>query len=157
MSSTQWRCTSGRRGDLGGVCPANEQLRNKALSILSERMTPQRLEQTDSSFRAGSRPVLLPADNFYLASGFREKFPDEDVASFGPASHELESLQHKHSTETSFVRLSQDFGTPHPILAQTYSLELLSVKPFPASGGEDSRLFGETLGFHQPLLGAPGR
>jgi hypothetical protein len=123
---------------------ANEQLRGKTLSILSERMTPQRLEQTDSAFRAGSRPVLLPADNFYLASGFREKFPDEDVASFGPASHELESLRHRHSTETSFVRLSQDFGTPHPILAQNYSLELLSVKPFPASGGEDSRLFGES-------------
>jgi hypothetical protein len=107
-------------------------------------MTPQRLEQTDSAFRTGSPPRLLPADNFYLTSGFREKFPDEDVASFGPASHELETLQHKYASETSFERLSRDFGTPHPILAQTYSLELLSVKPFPASGGEDSRLFGES-------------
>jgi hypothetical protein len=123
---------------------ANEQLRTKALLILSERMTPQRLEQTESAFRAGSLPVLLPADNFYLASGFREKFPDEDVASFGSASDELETLRHKHTSETSFDRLSQDFGTPHPILAQTYSLELLSVKPFPASGGEESRLFGES-------------
>jgi hypothetical protein len=122
----------------------NEQLRSKTLSILSERMTPQRLEQTDSAFRTGSPPRLLPADNFYLASGFREKFPDEDVASFGPASHELETLQHKYASETSFERLSRDFGTPHPILAQTYSLELLNVKPFPASGGEDSRLFGES-------------
>jgi hypothetical protein len=123
---------------------ANEPLRNKALSILSERMTPQRLAQTDSAFQAGSSPHLLPADNFYLAAGFRQKYPDEDVASFGPASHELETLRHQHASETSFERLSQDFGTPHPILAQTYSLELLSVKPFPASGGEDSRLFGES-------------
>ena len=122
----------------------DEQLRNKTLSILSTRMTPQRMEQTELAFRAGSAPRLLPADNFYLASGFHEASSTADVASLGPASHELETLRRKNSAETSFDRLSKDFGTPHPILAQSNSLELLNVKPFPASGGEDSRLFGES-------------
>jgi hypothetical protein len=60
----------------------------------------------------------------------------------GPANRELEHLR-KRSTKINVERLSKDFGAPHPALAQTYSLELLSVKPFPASGGDASRLFGE--------------
>jgi hypothetical protein len=122
----------------------NESLRRKVLLILSERMSPQRLEQTASSFHHGSPPRLLPADNFYLASEFHDKFPDEDMASFGPANRDLEHLRHQHPAETSPERISSDFGTPHPILAQTNALELLNVKPFPASGGDGSRLFGES-------------
>ena len=122
----------------------NELLRRKVLLILSERMSPQRLEQTSSSLHNGSPPRLLPADDFYLASEFHEKFPDEDMASFGSASRELEHLRRQHPSETSPQRISRDFGTPHPILAQTNALELLNVKPFPASGGDDSRLFGES-------------
>jgi hypothetical protein len=122
----------------------NELLRRKVLLILSERMSPQRLEQTSSSFHNGSAPRLLPADNFYLASEFHDKFSDEDMASFGSANRELEHLRRQHPSETSPERISRDFGTPHPILAQTNALELLNVKPFPASGGDGSRLFGES-------------
>jgi hypothetical protein len=68
------------------------------------------------------------------------KYPDEDVRSLGAATMELEHLGKKVNLD----RLSKDFGTPHPTLAQNYSLELLSVKPFPASGGDASRLFGES-------------
>jgi hypothetical protein len=121
----------------------DEELRSKVLLIFSERMAPQRLEQTDLALRSGSAPRLLPADTFYLASEFRERFPGEDVASLGPANQDLERLR-KKSPKISPARLSKDFGAPHPTLAQSYALELLSVKPFPASGGEASRLFGES-------------
>ncbi len=121
----------------------DEQMRSKVLSILSERMAPQRLEQADRSLRSNLSPRLLPGDNFYLASEYREKFPD-DLAALGTANHELGQLRRENPSDTSTTRLSSDFGTPHPILAQTTSLELLNVKPFPASGGEDSRLFGES-------------
>jgi hypothetical protein len=120
------------------------QLRVKVLSILSERMAPQYLEQTTLAFQSGMTPRILPADTFYLASEFRKSFPDEHFASYGTANGELDHLRREHPSETSIERISRDFGTPHPILAQTNSLELLSVKPFPASGGEDSRLFGES-------------
>jgi hypothetical protein len=122
----------------------DKQLQAKVLSLLSQRMSPQRLEQTDQALRARISPQVLPADTFYLAAEFREGFPDEDFASFGPTNRELDHLRRQHPSETSIQRISNDFGTPHPILAQTDSLELVSVKPFPASGGEDSRLFGES-------------
>ena len=41
-------------------------------------------------------------------------------------------------------RLSRDFGTPHPVLAQSYACELLNLPPFPAFGGNSSRLLGES-------------
>jgi hypothetical protein len=56
----------------------------------------------------------------------------------------LEDLSRSHPTEVSFVRLSKDFGVPHPTLARNYSRELLNVKPFPFFGGYSSRLFGES-------------
>ena len=121
----------------------NESLRSKVLLILSERMAPQRLEQTDMAFRSGAAPLLLPADTFFLAAEFRNRFPQEDVVAVGPANRELEHLR-KKSPRINPERLSKDFGSPHPTLAHNYSLELLSVKPFPASGGEASRLFGES-------------
>jgi hypothetical protein len=122
----------------------DKQLRTKVLAILSVRMAPQRLEQTNLAFHTGVTPRLLPADTFYLASESRKDFPDEDFASRGAANRELDRLRRQHPSETSTEQISKDFGTPHPILAQTGSLELLNVKPFPASGGEDSRLFGES-------------
>lgn len=122
----------------------DKQLRTKVLAILSVRMAPQRLEQTNLAFHTGVTPRLLPADTFYLASESRKDFPDEDFASRGAANRELDRLRRQHPSETSTEQISRDFGTPHPILAQTGSLELLNVKPFPASGGEDSRLFGES-------------
>ncbi len=46
--------------------------------------------------------------------------------------------------EVSWKRLSEDFGVPHPALAQSYSRELLNVKPFPAFMGYSSRLLAES-------------
>jgi hypothetical protein len=130
--------------ELVAASAQDKQLRARVLTIFSNRMAPQRLEQVNRALQAGESPRLLPADTFYLASEFRENFPDQDFASMGPSNRELEHLRRQHPSETSAARISKDFGTPHPILAQTDSLELLNVKPFPASGGEESRLFGES-------------
>ena len=64
--------------------------------------------------------------------------------SWGPGGQELESLFHQYPTELSWERLSQDFGVPHPILAQSYARQLLNVKPFPAFSGYSSRLLAES-------------
>jgi hypothetical protein len=121
----------------------NEQLRHEVLSILSERMPPQRLEQTESTFRSGLSPRLVPADTLYLSSEIRTRFPEEDTTSLGPANQELNTLRRMDPSHTDVARVSKDFGTPHPVLSQSYSLELLNVKPFPASGGDASRALGE--------------
>jgi len=124
------------------------QLRTKVVSILSDRMAPRRLEPTELALQnpadmTAALPRMMPADTFYLAAEFRRKFPAE-APSFGPASQQLDALCRQYPAETSWERLSKDFGVPHPTLARSYSREVLNVKPFPAFGGYSSRLFGES-------------
>jgi hypothetical protein len=124
------------------------QLRSKVISILSDRMTPRRLEWTAQALQSSATmsvalPRMMPADTFYLASEFRRKYPDE-APSIGPASQQLDALCSKDPADVTWARLSRDFGVPHPTLARSYSRELLNVKPFPAFGGYSSRLFGES-------------
>jgi len=125
----------------------NEDLRRKVIGILSDRMLPQRLAWVEQSL-AGGRvadlfPRIMPADTFYLAAEFRVKYAG-DTGSLGTANQELEAVSRRSPTEVSWERLSQDFGIPHPILAQSYARELLNVKPFPAFQGYSSRLLAET-------------
>jgi hypothetical protein len=124
------------------------QLRAKVISILSERMTPQRLERAELALTreeelAVMLPRMMPADTFYLAAEYRRRFPTE-AASSGPAGQQLEDLARQHPTDVNMERLSKDFGVPHPTLARTYGREILNVKPFPFFGGYSSRLFGES-------------
>jgi hypothetical protein len=100
-----------------------------------------------SALRAGnSRGALAqvtPAETFYLTAEFRRRFPRDD-SYWRAAGKELDSLIARFPNETSPERLAQDFGTPHPALAQTYTRELLNVKPFPAIMGYSSRLLAES-------------
>jgi len=125
----------------------NNQLRGKVMNILSDRMPPQRCEWLEWSMRAGrvqdALPEMMPADTFYLALEYRRRFGSE-TSSWGLAGQELENLSHAHAHEVSWERLSQDFGIPHPILAQSYAKELLNVEPFPSFEGYSSRLLAET-------------
>jgi hypothetical protein len=125
----------------------NEELRTKVMSILSDRMAPQRSAQALQLLRSGRlsemSPAITPADTFYLAAEFRRRFPGES-GPLGSAGQELETLVSQHPSEASAERLSQDFGVPHPILTQSYALELLNVKPFPAFEGQSNRLLAET-------------
>jgi hypothetical protein len=123
------------------------QLRIKVMTILSDRMDPQVSARVETALVKGRLadvdPQMTPADSFYLAAEFRRRFSGE-TDSLGPANQELESLSRRNPTELSWERLSQDFGVPHPILAQSYSRELLNLKPFPAFEGYSSRLLAET-------------
>jgi hypothetical protein len=123
------------------------QLRTKVMTILSDRMDPQVSARVETALVTGrladADPQMTPADSFYLAAEFRRRFSGQ-TDSLGPANQELESLSRRNPTELSWDRLSQDFGVPHPILAQSYSRELLNLKPFPAFEGYSSRLLAET-------------
>jgi hypothetical protein len=123
----------------------NEELRGKVIRILSERVRPQRLGQLEQALAAGDAGAALahvtPADTFHLAAEFRLNFPQETT---GPAGAELDTLSRQSPSEVNLQRISRDFGTPHPVLAQDYACELLNVPPFPAFGGNSSRLLGES-------------
>jgi hypothetical protein len=123
------------------------QLQSKVISILSDRMEPQRLQRTEEALRAKDPaeivPRMMPTDTLYLAAEFRRRFSGE-AASWGPAGQQLENLSRLHPAEVSLERLSRDFGVPHPTLARNYTPNLLNVRPFPFFGGYSSRLFSES-------------
>jgi len=129
------------------VSRGNEELRGRVLSILSDRVPPQRLDLIDHAIRAGrldqASLLVMPADTFYLTAEFRHRFPEEHDA-WGPSGQELESLSSQYPRELKWERLSQDFGVPHPTLTQSYARELLNLKPFPAFEGYSSRLLAES-------------
>ena len=125
----------------------DEQLRDRVTNILSDRMPPARLTGLKTALQSRSLdevlPTIMPADTFYLAAEFRREFPG-DNNSWGAAGKELVTLSNQYPTEVSWKRLSQDFGVPHPVLAQSYARELLNVQPLPAGMGYASRLLAES-------------
>ena len=133
--------------ELLAAAAKDEELRRTVLDILSERMAPQRSERIEKSLRSGAVEEALarvmPGETFYLAAEYRQKFPGPNTH-WGKAGEELESLSSQYPAEVSWKRMSEDFGVPHPALAQSYSLELLKVKPFPAFMGYSSRLLAES-------------
>ncbi len=125
----------------------NEKLRQDVLGILSDRILPQRTEMLEDMLGSGRGPeaiaTMTPAETFYLAAEFRRRYPD--VANkLGKAGEELDTLARRSPDEVSFKRLSEDFGVPHPSLAQSYGRELLNVPPFPTFLGYSSRLLAES-------------
>ena len=125
----------------------NEKVRQVVMGILADRMLPQRSEEVERALRAGHADEALaqtaPAETLYLAAEFRRRSPG-DTSHWGAASKELEDLTVRFPAEVSWERISEDFGVPHPALAQSYALELLNVKPFPSFLGYSSRLLAES-------------
>lgn len=126
----------------------NPELRDKVTDILSGAMTPNRLEKTEAALQqpvdtAALLQEITPAEKFYLAAEFRKRYPSQ-TASWGPEGRELDDLVRSDPTETSPTRLSNDFGIPHPTMAQTNACGILNEKPFPAYSGTSYRLLGES-------------
>ena len=128
---------------------ANTELRAEVTDILSNVMTPRRLERTERAMLNAEDvkefiPQITPAEKFYLAAEFRNKFPAQAASWEGASGRELDGLVHKYPSETGPERISSDFGAPHPTLAETNGCGILDVKPFPAFAGDAYRLLGES-------------
>jgi hypothetical protein len=124
----------------------DEALRNRVTNILSDRLLPQRSRQLEQALRAGRVsemiPRMMPADTFYLTAEFQRRYPEQ--LGSGSAAQELQNLCHQHPDQVNWKRLSHDFGTPHPSLAQNYGIELLNVAPMPPFSGYSSRFLAES-------------
>jgi hypothetical protein len=122
-------------------------LRETVVQILSNRMLPAHALRLAGALRAGQAgaalSLLTPGDTFYLGTVIaRER--GREIQSFGKTGQELARLLQESPGDTSFERISQDFGVPHPALDQTCALELLNLKPFPTFLGYSSRLMAES-------------
>jgi hypothetical protein len=126
---------------------SDAQLRAQVVAILSERMLRRQMENIEEEIMNGriseALAQITPADTFYLCGEFYRKYGAE-AGSFGSAGEELLRLQQQHPDEVSWVRLSHDFGVPHPTLSYSYATELLNVPPMPALSGFASRLLAES-------------
>ena len=133
--------------ELLSAAAKDEVLRSKVMNILSARLLPQRLLQVEQALRSGRvselLPQMMPADTFYLAAEFPLKYPGPS-GTWGSATQELRELLDQHPEQVSWKRLSHDFGTPHPSLAQNYGLELLNMAPMPPFSGYSSRFLAES-------------
>jgi hypothetical protein len=125
----------------------DEKLRESVLSILSDCLPPQRLEQAETALRAGNEDdalaLIAPAESFYLAAEYRRRLAS-DKQHWGPAGKELDDLLARFPIETNLERISADFGVPHPALAQNYARELMNMKPIPTFLYYSSRLMAES-------------
>ena len=134
-------------------------LREKVVDILANRMLSRRLGQLEKALDAGHAeeaiPRMTPAETFYLALEFQRQYPAE-MTRWGKAGEELQTLTHEDPEEINRQRLSEDFGVPHPTLAQTTARELLNLRPFPTFLGYSSYSAGRVLGIQQSLLGPLG-
>jgi len=125
----------------------DEKLRESVVNILSDCLLPQRLEQVETALRAGQEEdalaLIAPAESFYLAAEFRRRHSSEKQ-NWGLAGKELDDLLARYPAETNSERISEDFGVPHPALAQSYGRELMSMKPIPTFLYYSSRLMAES-------------
>ncbi|MGH9679475.1 MAG: hypothetical protein ACRD4Y_05965 [Candidatus Acidiferrales bacterium] len=125
----------------------DEKVRQEVLNILSDRVLPRRLERMNSALCSSQPDTALdlaaPAETFYLAFEFRRRFP-EDKKDWGASGKELDDLVARFPQETSWRRLSEDFGVPHPALALSYGRELINLKPIPTFLDYSSRLLAES-------------
>ena len=125
----------------------DEKLRESVVGILTDGLLPQRLEQVETALRTGHEDEALalvaPAENFYLAAEYRRRYPSEKY-NWGPAGKELDDLIVRFPAETNVARISEDFGVPHPALAQNYGRELMNMKPIPTFLYYSSRLMAES-------------
>lgn len=126
----------------------NAELRAKVTGILSERLSPARLESLKRALQgpqdASSQiSQMLPTDDFYLAVEYRKRYPGHGADS-GPAGRELDDLCQQHPTDASPERISADFGAPHPAFNHGSSSSLLDVKAISTLVGSGGRIFAES-------------
>jgi len=122
-------------------------VREKVMDILANRMLSRRLGQLEKSLNAGhpeeAIPHMTPAETFYLAVEFQHRYPAE-ITRWGKSGDEIQKLTHENPDAINAQRLSEDFGVPHPALAQTTARELLNLRPFPTFLGYSSYLLAES-------------
>jgi len=125
----------------------DEKLRESVVGILMDCMLPLRLEQVEAALRAGQEDdalaLVAPGETFYLAAEYRRRY-SSDTQPWGAAGKELDELLARFPAETDAERISEDFGVPHPALAQSYGRELMSMKPIPTFLYYSSRLMAES-------------
>jgi hypothetical protein len=120
----------------------NEGERKQVVAALDHYVPPARLKKIDRLLASGdvraAAENVVPSEMYLLA---REMAPgDRDSA----IAQEMRRLAQESPEAISPRAISHAFGTPKPMLANSYQPELLNLRTFPTLMGYSSRILAES-------------
>ena len=125
-------------------CAMDPQLRGQSLEILSLQVSPGRLHQVSQLLAGGDVAAALnkvtPSELFVLAS----KMEADTKSAPSPLLAEIRRLAAASPKQINYAAISAAFGTPKPMLANSYRPELLHLRTFPTLMGYSSRILAES-------------
>jgi hypothetical protein len=118
--------------------------RAPVIEALAPLVAPGRSRQVEQLLAEGdvqrAIELVAPSELLLLAGDFASQQTADD----SPLLAEIRSLAATVPTEVSSAAISRAFGTPKPILANSYRPELLNLRTFPTLMGYSSRILAES-------------
>jgi hypothetical protein len=120
----------------------NETQRNRVLAVLDRYVSPARLKKIQRLLASGdvhaAADNVVPSEMYQLA---RETAPEDKVSAL---AEDIRKLQAEFPQDLSPAAISGTFGTPKPLLSNSYRPELLNLRTFPTLMGYSSRILAES-------------
>jgi hypothetical protein len=120
----------------------NEAERQKAIAALNHYVPPARLKKIERLLASGevraAAENVVPSEMYLLA----HDLAPGDVDS--PIAQEIRHVAQESPEGISPRAISHAFGTPKPMLANSYRPELLNLRTFPTLMGYSSRILAES-------------
>jgi hypothetical protein len=120
----------------------SESSRSRLTTALSQYVPPARLKKIEALLTAGdvraAAENVVPSEMYMVA---RALTPNDQAS---PIAAEIRRLTAEAPEAVSQTAISHAFGTPKPVLANSYQPELLSMRTFPTLMGYSSRILAES-------------
>jgi hypothetical protein len=119
-------------------------LRKETLEILTQQAPPARVRRVGILLEGGEVKAALnqvtPSELFVLAT----RTAARQSAAPSPLLAEIRRLAAEMPRQINYAAVSAAFGTPKPVLANSYLPELLNLRTFPTLMGYSSRILAES-------------
>ena len=122
----------------------NVERRRAVMDALSRYAMPARVETVRALLEQGQVKVALdqvmPSELFAIARDLAA----ENGSANAPIAAEIRRTAAESPQQLNYEAISRAFGTPKPMLANSYSPELLNLRTFPTLMGYSSRILAES-------------
>jgi hypothetical protein len=122
----------------------NPKERTEVLDLLYRNAPPARVNKVSDLIEQGNVPAALelvtPSELYVLSEAWWSQNKDDH----GVFSTEARRLMAESPEQFSYRAVSRAFGTPKPMLANSYQPELLNLRTFPTLMGFSSRIMAES-------------
>ena len=122
----------------------NSERRQAVLNTLAHYAMPARVDAVkqllDQSLVKEALDEIVPSEQFAIARELLAQSNGTD----SPIAAEIHRMSAEAPQQLNYDVISHDFGTPKPMLANSYSPELLNLRTFPTLMGYSSRILAES-------------